>query len=264
MGTGYIKLYRQLQDCWIWRDEEDPERFTRAQAWIDLLLYANHREKKIRYDDGFKMIKRGQFLTSKRKLAERWMWNRRTVDKFLNLLAKDEMISLECTAKHTLITIVNYDIYQGDGVASAPQDAPRSAPQDAPEYTPRSSTNKNDKNVKNDKNNNISSDEPVKDKKAPKVYSDNVVLNEAINDFIKHRRAIKSPMTDRAIELFIKKLNGMTDNPEKQVEIINTAIERGWKGIYPIEDKPKKSINDFQQTDYSDDLKKIEDLYMDF
>lgn len=266
MGTGYIKLYRQLQDCWIWRDEEDPERFTRAQAWIDLLLYANHREKKIRYDDGFKMIKRGQFLTSKRKLAERWMWNRRTVDKFLNLLAKDEMILLECTTKHTLITIVNYDIYQGDGVVSTPQDAPRSAPQDAPEYTPRSSTNKNDKNVKNDNNNNISSDEPVKDKKQPKVYSDNVMLNEAINDFIKHRRKIKAPMTDRAIELFIKKLNGMTSNLDEQVEIINTAIERGWKGIYPIADKPNTKKPRYDAADKEerlDDLKAIENMYLE-
>lgn len=252
MGTGYIKLYRQLQDCWIWRDEEDPERFTRAQAWIDLLLYANHREKKIRYDDGFKMIKRGQFLTSKRKLAERWMWNRRTVDKFLNLLAKDEMITLECTTKHTLITIVNYDIYQGDGVVSAPQDAP--------EYAPRSSTNKNDKNDKNVKNNNISSDELVK--KQP--YSDNAMVNEAINDFIKHRRKIKAPMTDRAIELFIKKLNGMTDDPEKQVEIINTAIERGWKGIYPIDDKPKKPKYDAaDKEERLDDLTAIENMYLE-
>lgn len=256
MGTGYIKLYRQLQDCWIWRDEEDPERFTRAQAWIDLLLYANHREKKIRYDDGFKMIRRGQFLTSKRKLAERWMWNRRTVDKFLNLLAKDEMISLECTTKHTLITIVNYDIYQGEGAVNAPQDAP--------EYTPRSSTNKNDKNVNNNNNNNISSGEPVKVKKQPKVYSDNVVLNEAINDFIKHRRAINAPMTDRAIELFIKKLNGMSDDPDEQVKVINTAIERGWKGIYPIEDKPKKPRYDaVDKEERLDDLTAIENMYLE-
>lgn len=255
MGTGYIKLYRQLQDCWIWTDE----KFTKGQAWVDLLLMANHRDKKIPFNDEIITIGRGQYLTSMRKLSERWRWSISTVSRFLTLLEKDGMLVRNSDRNRTLITIVNYDIFQDGGtqtdtVAEHESNTSRTVAE----------TNKNDKNVKNDKNNNISSDEPVKDKKAPKVYSDNVVLNEAINDFIKHRRAIKSPMTDRAIELFIKKLKGMTDDPEKQVEIINTAIERGWKGIYPIEDKPKKSINDFQQTDYSDDLKKIEDLYMDF
>lgn len=149
---GYIKLHRQIQDCWIWIDENEPERFTRGQAWIDLLLFANHREKKIRYNDGFKIIKRGQFLTSKRKLAERWMWNRRTVDRFFDLLVKDEMVSVEYTTKHTLVTIINYDNYQSSEVESAPQSAPQSTPQDTPQSTPRSSTNKNDKNVKNEKN----------------------------------------------------------------------------------------------------------------
>lgn len=155
MAIGYIKLYRQLQDCWIWIDEEEPERFTRGQAWIDLLLFANHKDKKIRFNNGFKIIKRGQYLTSKRKLAERWRWNRRTVDKFLSLLELDEMITTECTTTHTLITIVNYEVYQGDGAQSAPPSAPQSAPQYAPQYAPRSSTNNNIKNVNNDKEESI-------------------------------------------------------------------------------------------------------------
>lgn len=263
MGKGYIKLYRQLQDCWIWNSKE---KHNKRSAWIDLLLLANHRDKKILFDDELITIKKGQYLTSLHKLAERWGWSINTVKKFLGILESDGMIHRKSNNRCTLIDIVNYERFQGfqecsntnvDTVTDTVLDT-----QTAQSLTP----NKNDKNVKNDKNNNISSDEPIKDKKQPKVYSDNEMLNEAINDFIKHRRKIKAPMTDRAIELFIKKLNGMTSNLEEQVEIINTAIERGWKGIYPIEEKTnkKKSINDFQQTDYSDDLKKIEDLYMDF
>ena len=168
MNKGYIRLYRQLQDCWIWIDEESPEKFTRGSAWIDLLLFANHKDKKIRYEDGFRIIKRGQFLTSKRKLAERWMWNRRTVDKFLDLLVKDEMITIECTTKHTLITIVNYSIYQGDESENEPQDTPPTTPQDAPQdaprstprSTPRSSTNNNDNNERS-----------IKEKEIPKGIS---------------------------------------------------------------------------------------------
>lgn len=161
MGKGYIRLYRQLQDCWIWRNENEPERFTRGQAWVDLLLLANHKDKKMSFNDGFKIIQRGQYFTSKSKLAERWMWNRRTVDKFLKLLEKDEMITIECTSRYTLITIINYDIYQGEGTSSTQVDAQVSAQHPAQHTTQHHaqecSTNNNDNNVNNvnNENNNI-------------------------------------------------------------------------------------------------------------
>lgn len=138
MSQGYIKLHRQLQECWLWTED----RFSRGQAWIDLLLMANHKDKKFPMNDEIKIIQRGQFVTSKRKLADKWKWNRRTVDVFLNLLVKDEMITMECTTKYTTITIINYDFYQ----YCEPQDAPPTTPQG----TPPSSTNNNDKNEKKD------------------------------------------------------------------------------------------------------------------
>lgn len=143
MSQGYIKLHRQLQECWLWTED----RFSRGQAWIDLLLMANHKDKKFPINDEIKIIQRGQFVTSKRKLADKWKWNRRTVDVFLNLLAKDEMITMECTTKYTTITIINYDFYQ----FFEPQDAPPTTPQGTPPSIPPSSTNNNDKNDKNDK-----------------------------------------------------------------------------------------------------------------
>lgn len=143
MSQGYIKLHRQLQECWLWTED----RFSRGQAWIDLLLMANHKDKKFPINDEIKIIQRGQFVTSKRKLADKWKWNRRTVDVFLNLLAKDEMITMECTTKYTTITIINYDFYQ----YCEPQDAPPTTPQGTPPGIPPSSTNNNDKNDKNDK-----------------------------------------------------------------------------------------------------------------
>lgn len=142
MSQGYIKLHRQLQECWLWTED----RFSRGQAWIDLLLMANHKDKKFPMNDEIKIIQRGQFVTSKRKLADKWKWNRRTVDVFLNLLVKDEMITMECTTKYTTITIINYDFYQ----YCEPQDAPPTTPQGTPPSIPPSSTNNNDKNEKKD------------------------------------------------------------------------------------------------------------------
>lgn len=89
-----------------------------------------------------------------------------------------------------------------------------------------------------------------------KYYSDNKELDTAIKDFIDHRKKMRKPMTDRAIDLFIKKLNGLSTSEGKQILMINTAIERGWMTVYPIkEDRPMERKN-------SDKLKELEDRYM--
>ena len=108
MGNkGYIKLHRQIQDCWIW---SDGEKYDKAHAFIDLLISANHRDKKIAVDGKPKIITRGQFLTSELKLAQRWNWDRKTVHKYLKVLESDEMVTLEQSHVGTTISIVNYSV----------------------------------------------------------------------------------------------------------------------------------------------------------
>lgn len=70
--------------------------------------------------------------------------------------------------------------------------------------------------------------------KPRKQYSDYMPLNDAIHDFIEFRKGIKKPMTDKAIELLIKKLNGITSNLDEQIEILNQSIVNGWQGIFPL------------------------------
>lgn len=160
MGMGYIKLHRKLQDCWIW---DSDERHNRRSAWIDILLTANHSDKRLYFNGEIVLVKRGQFITSMRKLAERWKWSLSTVSVFLNLLEADGMITRESDTHRTLITVENYSVYQDgetptDTVASTPSDTPIDTPTDTrPSTRPstRSETNNNEKNIKNVKNENI-------------------------------------------------------------------------------------------------------------
>ena len=78
-----------------------------------------------------------------------------------------------------------------------------------------------------------------KKSKETKVYSDDAELNQAILSFIDFRKGIKKPMTDRAVELLINKLNGMTDYIPEQIEILNQSIVNGWQGIFPLKDTTK-------------------------
>lgn len=147
MSKGYIKLHRQITDCWIWFDDD---KFSKAQAWIDLLMMANHKDVKLPFNGKIIVIKRGQFITSIRKLAERWKWSKDKTAKFLDLLQSDEMLVRESDTKRTLITIVNYELFQGeDGSERTPN-----GHQTDTKRTP-SGLNNNDKNVNNDKEESI-------------------------------------------------------------------------------------------------------------
>ena len=111
VNKGWISLYRSIQDHWLWQEKP----FSKAQAWLDLLLSANHKEAKILMDNTLIKLEKGSFFTSELKLADRWGWSKKKVRNFLELLSNDNMIVKESTKKGTKITIVNYNVYQQRG-----------------------------------------------------------------------------------------------------------------------------------------------------
>ena len=128
-------------------------KFSKFEAWIDILLSVNHREGKVLIDYSVETVKRGEFITSEVKLANKWNWDRKTVRKFLTLLQQEEMILKSSTKRWTSITVINWDKYQLDG-QEVGQEVGQGVGQDRDRGL---DTNKNDKNDKNDKKNNISS-----------------------------------------------------------------------------------------------------------
>jgi hypothetical protein len=113
MSGGWIKVYRQLQDHSLWRGE----RFTKGQAWVDLMLSASHADHEVMRDYGTLTVLRGQVLTSQLALSRRWGWHRESVSKFLLYLKSAGMTSTQTSNRtstgYTLITILNYEKYQG-------------------------------------------------------------------------------------------------------------------------------------------------------
>lgn len=106
--TGWISVHRKLLDSDLWKCET----FTRGQAWIDLLLLANHSETFF-YKRGNKVtVKRGQVGRSQVELSDRWNWSRSKVRKFLNDLEKEQQIIQHKTTVTQILTVINYDYYQ--------------------------------------------------------------------------------------------------------------------------------------------------------
>lgn len=135
---GWVSLYRQIQKSWLW--EEKP--FSRGQAWIDMLLSANHKDSKVHFDGKLHEVKRGSFITSIRKLCERWGWSNTKVKSFLDLCVVEEMITYKSDTKKTVVTIVNYDLYQNPNDTEASQKHHRNDTE-----TSQKHTNNNDNNI---------------------------------------------------------------------------------------------------------------------
>ena len=108
MSKGWISVHRQIWNSWVW----DEKPFSKGQAWIDLLLLANHEDRKVLVGNQLVIVKRGSFITSQTKLMERWGWGKEKLRNFLRLLESDEMIEVDTTPRYTHIAITNYETYQ--------------------------------------------------------------------------------------------------------------------------------------------------------
>ena len=72
-------------------------------------------------------------------------------------------------------------------------------------------------------------------------YTGDPRLDVAFEEYIRFRKQIKKPMTDRAIQLAVGKLQKMSDDVEEQIAIINQSIMNGWSGLFPLnQDKGNK------------------------
>lgn len=145
VNKGWISLYRSIQDHWLWQEKP----FNKAQAWLDLLLSANHEEKKIVLGNELILVKRGSFITSELKLMGRWGWGKEKTRKFLKLLQDDGMIVKISDHKKTTINIVNYNDYQQSLDCKQTANRPRTDHEQT-ETRPRADTNNNDNNDNND------------------------------------------------------------------------------------------------------------------
>ncbi|MBL3628495.1 MULTISPECIES: Replication protein O [Bacillus] len=141
---GWIKLHRSVQDHWIYQEKR---KFSKYEAWLDLLMMASHKDNKFVLGNELYDLKRGEFISSIRKLGERWSWSNTKVTQFLDLLKKDEMIDFKKDTKKTLITIVNYGVYH-----DSDEEKKTVIEHKNDTKTTQKHTIKNEKNVKNEKN----------------------------------------------------------------------------------------------------------------
>lgn len=65
-------------------------------------------------------------------------------------------------------------------------------------------------------------------------YTNDVDVQNAIYEFIKMRKTIKKPMTSRALNLLLNKLDKLASDNNTAIEILNQSILNCWQGIFEI------------------------------
>jgi len=144
LAEGFIKLHRCLIDKPIFQNEK------LLKVWLWCLFKATHKPITALVGRQKVDLQPGQFIYGRQKAAEALGIPPSTVRDYMGLLQKGQSIDIKPDSKFSVVTIVNWGLYQAKG--KNPDSKPDSR------WTAdgqQMDTYKNDKNDKNDKKKDI-------------------------------------------------------------------------------------------------------------
>lgn len=235
-GKGWISLHRSIQDNWLWQEKP----FDKARAWLDLLLSANYQDKKFLLGNELVTVQRGSFITSQRKLMEKWGWGASKTRDFLKLLDADGMIKFQSDKKKTIIKIINYEEYQNQNTSNV--DVPRDSEE---------GQNTNRTQTEREQNTNRTQTEPNnKENKENNVNKENkgVCIGEFNNVFLSEEEYenLISTHTKTLTDKYIQKLSLHMESNGKKYKSHYATIQK-----WILEDKDKLGEEDKPKDEYA-------------
>lgn len=222
MNQGYIKLYRQVADSFVWTNSD------MFKLWILCLMKASHEGRKFLFNGQEISLTSGQFVTGAHAMAKEFnegvpsdkavAWRRlwRWLKKFEN----EGMLTISSTARYSVISINNWSEYQSNDKPMTSQRQSTDKPV---------TTNKNDKNEKNDKNNS------PRNTRKKREYADddpNKKLAKVLYKMILKNQTIKEPDLDKwanTIRLTIEA--DKRSGKEVQEMIVWATQDDFWSGV---------------------------------
>lgn len=224
MWDTWVKLYRNLLEKPIWK-QSTPEQKT---ILITLLMMVNYTASEWEWEGKIFTCEPGQIVTSLESIAQKSgkgisIQNVRTALKRFEKLG---FLTDESTKSGRLITVENWGKYQGVDVEPNKEpnkDLTKSQQTSNKDLTPKKERKKGKKGRK----------EEIYKSVPPELHG-------VIDDFLEMRKQIKSPATERALELMIKKLMDLSEGDTNlAIRILEQSIERGWKTVYPLKEERK-------------------------
>lgn len=103
--------------------------------------------------------------------------------------------------------------------------------------TKKSNTDKSTTNKKKKEGTRAGYDEIIND------YTENEELRSVLIEFVKMRKMMKKPLTNRALSLLLtskKGLDGLASTDAEKIDIVQQSIMRSWLGFFPLKDDGSK------------------------
>lgn len=197
-------------------EESKDKPYSKIEAYIDILNTAD--------ESG------GEFETTRRILENRWGWSGRRVNSFLSELEERTIIEPRMNQKRTKIKPINTGFYDSKRTKNEPR---------------MNQKRTKEKDELQTETSQKQSEELTDERPKGKVYYPNdEKLNQAFLDFMKMRKSIKKPMTDRAITRAMNSLQNLSggDN-DLAIRILEQSIFHCWQDVYELkEDNSKQSF----------------------
>jgi hypothetical protein len=217
---GYIKIYRSLFDNPVVCKDND-----HLAVWLYLLCDATHKDYPVMFGGERITLKPGELTTGRNRIALKLNIHSSKVQRILKCFEIEQQIEQRTDRQCRLISIVNWEEYQND--------EQRNGQRVNNEWTTseqRVNTKQTHKHKNTETHKNIYSDLPVE-------------IVESFEAFTDMRKKIKKPLTDKAIEMLLKKLNQLSGgDSKKSIQILDQSTMNSWASVYPL-NEPKKKDN---------------------
>lgn len=239
--ADYIKIDRKILE-WEWYGNINTK-----VLFLHCLLRANWRDGKF---EG-RVIERGSFVSSVQKLSIETELTQREVRTAIEHLKATGELTVTTTNKYSVFKVNNYCLYQSGDKQSDNQS-------DNQVTGKRQSNDKPTTTIEEVKKvRNIKEGTNVPKKKPP-YYPNDEKLNQAFCDYVDMRKKIKKPMTDRAVELAMAKLNKLAVTPfsdamdnDIAIKILNQSVLNGWQGLFELKDTAQSTNKSRAGIDWS-------------
>lgn len=197
-------------------EESKDKPYSKIEAYIDILNMAD--------ENG------GEFETTRRTLENRWGWSGRRVNSFLAELEERTIIEPRVNQKRTKIKPISTGFYDSKRTEN--------------ELRVNQKRTKEDEKLRTKTSQNQSVETEEEKPKGKVYYPNDEKLNQAFLDFMKMRKSIKKPMTDRAITRAMNSLQKLAGNDnDLAIKILEQSIFHCWQDLYELkEDNSKQSF----------------------
>jgi len=106
MHRGYVLVWRKIQDSGLMQMPNT------LAVFLHILFSATHKDIKVGTPHGAIELKRGQYISGRKKLAEELEQTEREIRTSLKRLVELQILTIKTTTRYSVYTIENYSIYQ--------------------------------------------------------------------------------------------------------------------------------------------------------